>query len=100
MPRALDPTSPFANRPVEPDTRILFQSEAVLAGLPVLYEALYWDGVGAESVIFLDADAVGRDDAALEGLLREADLVREGSDVTFSRANKGFTFVNFNFWTN
>ena len=99
MTHVLDPTSPFANRPVEPDTRILFQSEAVLAGLPVLYEAWYWDGVGAESMIFLDKDAVGRDNAALEGLLREANLVREGSDVTFSRANKGFTFVNFNFWT-
>ena len=76
-----------------------FPRLTVVAGLPVLHEAWFWDGVGAESVIFLDKDVVGRDDAALEGLLREANLVRKDASPTVSRTGDGFVFVNFNFWT-
>lgn len=88
---------PFAHVPVEPDTRILLQQEAMFDDWPVLYQRWVWDGIYAESLIFLDADVAHLDDAALERFVRESPLIRDDSKITLKRGSNGYTFVNFNF---
>jgi hypothetical protein len=89
--------SPFDQVPVESDTHILLQREARFEQWPVLHQHWVWDGIHAESLIFLDRDIDGIDDAALERLVRASTLVRDDSSITLTRRSNGYTFVNFNF---
>ena len=57
-----------------------------------------WDGITAESIIFISEDVKILDDAALEADVREGPLVEKDSQVTIKRTEE-FTFVNFNFKT-
>ena len=42
----------FTNVPKDDDTRIVFEKEAVLDGVDVLYQNWIFDGIRAESLIF------------------------------------------------
>jgi hypothetical protein len=46
----------FANVPIDSDTRILTQFEARLDEQEVLYQKWSWDGITAESIIFVTHD--------------------------------------------
>ncbi len=48
----------FGNVPVEGDTRIIFRQEASLGKYEVLHEKWSWEGIFAESFIFLNKDVV------------------------------------------
>lgn len=89
--------SKFENVSVEDDTRILSRREAKLGIYDVLYEQWEWDGIYAESFLFVNDDIAKLDDAQLEHLVRTSPIVKEGSGMTIQRSTTGFTFVNFNF---
>ena len=89
-------TDKFKTVPVEEDTRILFRNEAKLGDYDVLYEMWSWEGIHAESLIFVNDDISGLSDEEIEREVRLSPLVKKGSDMTLKRL-KDFTFVNFNF---
>jgi hypothetical protein len=91
--------SKFRNVPVDEDTRILFQLEAMLGEYEILYQKWYWDGITAESIIFYSEDVSNLDDQAIEEEVRSSPLVNDGSSVTLKRCESGYVFVNFNFIT-
>ena len=88
----------FENIPVEEDTKILFSSPMKWGELDIVYEKWYWEGINAESIIFLTEDVSALDDAALEADVRNGPLIRDDSQITIKRLDK-YTFVNFNFIT-
>lgn len=92
-------SSRFDNVPVEEDTTILFQLEVTLGKYEVLYEKWCWDGITAESIIFVNEDVSNLDEKEIEQEVRSSPLVKQGEGMTVKRSDSGFTFVNFNFVT-
>ncbi|MCG2419800.1 hypothetical protein K8089_12280 [Aequorivita sp. F47161] len=92
-------TDKFKDVPVEQDTQIIASMEARIEAYPVLYQKWYWDGIYAESVIFLNEDIADLNEEQIkkEVALCTA-LVQEGSQLTYKKGDK-YTFVNFNFKT-
>ena len=87
----------FKMVPVDPDTRVLKRSLTTVGGYDALHERWSFDGVKAESLVFLSDDIAGVSDEVLERLVRETEGVDTGSQITLKRSKSGFTFVNFNF---
>ncbi len=88
----------FENIPVEEDTKILMSSPMRWGELDIVYQKWNWEGITAESIIFLSDDVKEMDDEALEADVRDGSLVKSSSQVTIKRLDK-YTFVNFNFTT-
>lgn len=91
--------SKFEQVPVDEGTKIIYQHEARLGDYDVLHQMWSWDGVTAESIIFDSGDVSELSDNALEGEVRKSPIVKNDSSITLTRAESGFTFVNFNFET-
>ena len=89
--------SPFANVPVEEDTRIVSSRETIFGDWPVLYQVWTWEGILAESLIFLAIEVAHLADEALERMVGASPLVKPDSSLTVARERDGYTFVNFNF---
>ena len=59
----------FNTVPVESNTTILFQQKGKLCGYDIRYEIWSWDGIEAESIIFLNDDVAGLTDQEIETLV-------------------------------
>ena len=90
--------SKFSNVPVEDDTKILVSLENKLGERDVLYQKWFWDGITAESLIFVSDEIVYLTDNELKAEVQTSPLVKSDS-ITISRSDGGYTFVNFNFVT-
>ncbi len=88
----------FKDIPRDEGIKTLFSSPMKWGALDIVYEKWNWDGIAAESIIFLNEDVKGLDDEALEADVRNGPLVQKDSQVTVKRLKK-YTFVNFNFKT-
>ena len=86
----------FENIPVEEDTKILMSSPMRWGELDIVYQKWSWEGITAESIIFLNDDVKEMEDKALEDDMRDGSLVWKDSGITIARGEK-FTFINFNF---
>jgi hypothetical protein len=86
----------FENIQVEVDTKILMSSLMRWGELDIVYQKWNWDGITAESIIFMSDDVKEMSDEALENDVKDGPLVWTGSQITMKRGDK-FTFVNFNF---
>ena len=86
----------FENIPVEEDTRILMSSPMKWGEIDIVYQKWNWEGITAESIIFLTEDIKEMDNEALEADVRDGSLVKSSSQVTIKRMEK-YTFINFNF---
>lgn len=89
----------FNDVPIETDTTIILQLETQIEGLDVLYQKWIWEKIDAESLIFAEVDLNGMDNQSLKQLVRTSPLVKEDSQMTVTRDESGFAFVNFNFNT-
>jgi hypothetical protein len=90
--------SKFANIPVDEDTIIIYQQEALLGNYSVLYQKWRWEYVVAESLIFANEDIADLSDEALTKEVKESPMMnKQNSRVTLKKTDDGFTFVNFNF---
>lgn len=89
----------FKNVPNDPDTNVILQKVANIDEYEVLYQAWVWEGIKAESVIFVSDDIKQLSDAQLEEMMRELPLLEEQTKITIKRSDSGYTFVNFNFKT-
>jgi hypothetical protein len=87
----------FDNLPVEGDTTIRFQREMKWEEFDVLYQRWSWDGIAAESIIFLSHDVSHLSDVELEKEVRTSPIISADSSVTIKRTKDGYTFFNFNF---
>jgi len=90
-------TNKFTAVPIEQDTNILFQLNATLEDFDVLYQVWSWDGVTAESFIFLSSDISDLTDDEVKTLAKSSPMIKADSDLTMVRHEDGYTFVNFNF---
>ena len=90
-------TNKFTAVPIEQDTNILFQLNATLEDYDVLYQVWIWDGVTAESFIFLSSDISDLTDDEVKTLAKSSPMIKADSDLTMVRHEDGYTFVNFNF---
>jgi len=87
----------FINVPVDDDTTIIAQCDLKIDNLDALHQKWFWDGVKAESLIFIASDVDALNDSALESLAKQSKLPTNDSSFTFKRDSNGFTFINFNF---
>jgi len=85
----------FKDVPVESDTTVTAQREIMVGKYQALYQKWLWDGIVAESIIFIDQDAQVFTDQELFTMVKE--YAKPGSKYTIQRSCSGFTFVNFNF---
>ena len=83
--------------PIENGTKILFELNAKLDDYDVLYQMWVWDGITAESFIFLSTDIATLTDDEVKALSKSSPMIKEDSELTMSRNAEGYTFVNFNF---
>ena len=86
----------FKDLSTDEGTKIIFRSSMKWKELDIVYEKWYWEGINAESVIFLSEDVKDMDNDDLEKEVRASPLIDVDSQVTIKRGEK-FTFVNFNF---
>ena len=82
------------NAPVEADTRLLKSKVTLLNDLPCKYEYWTWDGVYAETIVFLKQHVQDMEDEEIVNLC--APLLEESAKTTLKR-RAGYVFVNFNF---
>ena len=85
--------------PEEDDTLILAQIEADLDGYDALYQKWQWDGITAESIIFLTSDVSALSEDEIKVMVCSSPIVTNKESITFKEADSGYTFVNFNFVT-
>ena len=84
---------PFAGE----DTKILFQKLRKLASYDVILDTWCWEGFTASSIIFYTNDVAHLSEDEIKALVKNSDFIEPGSDLTYSLAEEGYTFVNFNF---
>lgn len=90
-------TNKFTAVPIEQDTNILFQLNATLEDFDVLYQVWSWDGVTAESFIFLSSDIADLTDEEVKTLAKSSPMIKADLDLTMNRHEDSYTFINFNF---
>lgn len=83
--------------PLDSDTVLLLSTEAMLDGIDVLYQKWIWEGIEAESFIFVTDDVSALSDESLEEFCRTSPMLEKESKMTIKRSSNGFDFVNFNF---
>jgi len=87
----------FINVPTEGDTTIISPCNIKIDNLDALYQRWFWDGLKAESLIFIASDVGALNDSALESLAKQSKLPANDCSFTFKRNSNNLTFVNFNF---
>lgn len=87
----------FEALPIDADTQILLQLNAKLDDYDVLYQMWNWDGITAESFIFLSTDILKLTDDEVKTLAQSSPMIKNDSELTMVRHEDGYTFVNFNF---
>ena len=87
----------FSAVPIENGTNILFELNATLDDYDVLYQMWSWDGVTAESFIFLSSDIADLTDEEVKTLAKNSPMIKDNSELTMVRYDDGYTFINFNF---
>jgi hypothetical protein len=88
----------FIKVPNESDTKIIYQQVAALGKYDILYQKWFWDGITAESIIFVDADISALDKNEIVKEVKQSPLLHADSQLTLT-CSDGYTFVNFNFET-
>ncbi|MCZ2102210.1 MAG: hypothetical protein LC107_11800 [Chitinophagales bacterium] len=89
----------FKNVGSEPDTKIISRNPIKLQNYDALHEVWFWDGIKGESIIFV-ADEVK--DLSKEEIIDLISVdsqieVKSKTQMTLSKNNPEFMFVNFNF---
>jgi hypothetical protein len=86
----------FKAIPVEEDTRILQKQLMTVNGIDARFERWSWEGVVAESLIFVTEEITDQSDEQLWQSIIKQLSVSAAMHHTISR-KESYTFVNFNF---
>ncbi len=87
----------FKNVGSDPDTKIISRNPIKIQNYDALHEVWFWDGIKGESIIFVAKDVEELSEEAITELISSNVQDIKLSDITISKANSEFTFVNFNF---
>ena len=90
----------FTDVLVDEDTTVILEKIGTLDQYEVLYQAWSWDGINAESIIFLSEDVSDLSDEQLKALVKSSPLVNQESKLTVNDRSGKYSFVNFNFKQN
>ena len=94
----MSPIDKFKNLPsADEDTKILFQNLRKLGGFDILLDTWCWEGFTASSIIFYTKDIIHLSKDTIIDLVKKSEFIELGSDIAYSVAEEGYTFVNFNF---
>jgi hypothetical protein len=74
----------FANVPIDSDTTIVSQNQITVQGISALHQHWRWDGVCAESLIFVAEDIALLSPEELKAMLRKAGLLQLDQSITTS----------------
>ncbi len=87
----------FENVPLDEGT-IIKNSKVIEVGeFEALHQRWVWEGVVAESLIFVGTDVQELTDEGLVALANNSGLIQGESRTTITRESSGFTFLNMNF---
>ncbi len=86
----------FKNVPVEKETTIIFELAAKLDDYDILHQKWSFDGIYAQSIIFVSSDIEHLSDEELKTFVVKSEIISNKTSITLSR-KKDFTFVNFDF---
>jgi len=89
----------FHNVPEDSGTQIIFEAETKFDDFDVLFQHWVWDGIEADSIIFVASDVAHLSDNELLKEVEESAINTVKSKMTIKRNTHGFTFVNLNFVT-
>ena len=87
----------FDKVPVDRDTKITFHEQVILGAYEVLHQKWTWDGISAESIIFIEDEVSELTDQEVKHIVFVSPLNKNTSSMTLKRGESGFVFVNFNF---
>lgn len=87
----------FKNIPKDEDTRTFLRQQMKFGEFEVVFEHWKWEGIEAESIIFVNVEVADLTDDELKEMVRESPIVNKDSGITIRRSKSGYTFVNFNF---
>jgi hypothetical protein len=85
----------LAHRPMDPDTRLLFEEYLWIGDIPLVLERWSWDGVRASSAVMLAEHVRKLSAAELVAFLYDCGI-ETGTRVTIKR-DGDYVFVNFGF---
>lgn len=89
----------FDNLSIDEGTCVLSRVMRQVNDVDTLHETWLWDDIKGESLIFCVEDVSTLSEEALEAAPARAGLAVAGGQVTVSRSDPRFVFVNFNFST-
>lgn len=84
----------FENISTDDETTILQRQIDTFNGYDAAFEMWLWDGIQGQSVIFLANDVEKLTDEELTDMIKTHYKI---DDVTLSRSEKDYVFLNFNF---
>ncbi len=87
----------FENVPLDPDTIIKKEEVIDIGNSRALYQRWVWEGIIAESLVFLNDDVGGMSDDELVSLGRDAGILKRNGKSTITRSDSTYTFLNMNF---
>ena len=87
----------FNHIPNDPDTTIIFEQQGVFDDIPACYQSWLFEGISGESIVFLCKDLKDKKDTELLKKIKASQLVQNKNQITFSRKNPDYLFINFNF---
>ena len=87
----------FKNIPTEDDTHVIIRLDIKVGELDAVYESWHWEGVNADSIIFLTED-IKLSDIEFNKILSDLKIIGDLSKITVKESGE-YTFVNFNFET-
>jgi hypothetical protein len=91
--------SKFNSVPIEVDTKIINSEEVKINEFDALHQKWFWDGIYAESLIFVSNEINHLNDDDLKLMLIQSRFVNKETQITIDHSDSGFTFLNFNFET-
>jgi len=83
--------------PKDKGTRIIDQYELQLGQYEAVKQRWLWDGILADSLIFINDDVKELSDDSLVAFINDNWSERIDGSVTIKRNQQGYCFVNFNF---
>jgi hypothetical protein len=87
----------FSQVPVESDTTIFHQEIFTVEDYDARWEQWGWNGIKAETLVFIETQLAGMSDNALKGMVQADPRFTTSGPITLTRDNNGYAFVNFNF---
>ena len=88
----------FSSVPPDEGTKILASSEIKIGELDAMHQSWYFEGVSADSYIFVNQDVENfTDDELVETVVSFLTTKPDRTRVTVKRSDSGYSFVNLNF---